>query len=107
MIDGFLCDTCETIIEFEKLGVLGSASESCSPFSEMLTLCTECRDKRLSFLANGMCIRKDRLTDYEWIKDNVLSKEGDKTAMTFYLNGFPLPFFAEFSILVKAKLERP
>lgn len=50
MIDGFLCDKCETIIEFEELGLLGSVEQECSPNTGMITLCKPCRNKRINEL---------------------------------------------------------
>lgn len=50
MIDGFLCDKCECLVEFQELGVLGSVSTECNPLTPMITLCKTCRDKRIAEL---------------------------------------------------------
>lgn len=50
MIDGFRCDKCETIVEFQQLGVLGSPDEECNAHMDMISLCKPCRNERIEEL---------------------------------------------------------
>lgn len=97
MIDGFLCDDCQTIVEFEDVGLIGSPDNDCSEFSDLITLCRTCRDKRLDKLSSGMTFRDDKKSDYKWIAENVLTNE----------TNHKFPSFGEFKLLVESKLERP
>jgi len=67
-----ICDNCSTEMSVQMWGSLGSWKDnSCSPFTEMETLCSDCLFKKFSDIIEKMDIPVMRKTDYRWLRRNM------------------------------------
>ena len=67
-----ICDNCSTEMSVEMWGSLGSwKDDSCSPFTEMETLCQDCLLIKFRDIICTMDIPVSRIKDYNWLKINM------------------------------------